>query len=76
MFVLETVLTDSIAQLSYLIADTETAVSQVLQMVKEQTVTATNGETISLKGETICIHGDGEDAVEFAKHISKEIRNL
>lgn len=57
-----------------LIHDTEIAVSQVLQMVKEQTVTATNGETISLKAETICIHGDGENAVEFARQVIAKLK--
>ncbi len=56
-----------------LIKDTETAISQVLQMVKEQTVTTTNGETIPLKAETICIHGDGENAVDFAREINSAL---
>ncbi len=56
-----------------LIKDTETAVKQVLQMVNAQTVTATNGETISIKAETICIHGDGENALEFARIINKTL---
>lgn len=56
-----------------LINDTEIAISQVLKMVNEQTVTATNGETVSLKAETICIHGDGENAVEFAKKINQKL---
>lgn len=56
-----------------LIHETETAISQVLQMIKEQTVTATNSEKVSLKAETICIHGDGENAVEFAKEINFQL---
>ena len=57
-----------------LIHKTEKTISQVLQMVKKQTVTATNGEPVSLKAETICIHGDGKNAVEFAKEINQELR--
>lgn len=53
-----------------LITNVDEAIKQVLQMIETQTVTATNGEIINLKAETICIHGDGENAVEFAKAIS------
>jgi len=47
----------------------EVVVKQVLQMAKEQTVTTTTGTAVSLKADTICIHGDGEYAVLFAKAI-------
>jgi UPF0271 protein len=57
------------SQPNALIRDVEKAAAQVMQMVREQTVTATGGETIRLKSETICIHGDGENALEFAKAI-------
>lgn len=57
-----------------LIQDTQKAISQVLQMIKEHTVTATNGEKVPLKAETICIHGDSENAVEFAKEISGRLK--
>ncbi len=53
-----------------LIFETEKAIFQVLEMVKEQTVTAVSGEKVPLKAETICIHGDGENAVEFARDIN------
>lgn len=58
-----------------LIKDSEQAVSQVLQMIKEQTVTATNGEKVALKAETVCIHGDGENALEFARMIRERLIN-
>jgi UPF0271 protein len=44
-------------------------VAQVLQMVKEGTVTSVTGKKVPIVAETICIHGDGEHAVEFAKAI-------
>lgn len=56
-----------------LIKDTELAVKQVVQMIRHQTVTTTNGETIPIKAETICIHGDGENALEFARTIKQKI---
>lgn len=56
-----------------LIKNVEESIKQVLQMVENQTVTATNGEIVKLKAETICIHGDGENAVEFAKAIYEKL---
>lgn len=57
-----------------LIKDSGQAVSQVLQMINENVVTATNGEKVSIKADTICIHGDGENALEFAKTINEKLR--
>jgi len=56
-----------------LIHDTEKAVSQVLEMIKEQSVTAVSGEKVLLKAETVCIHGDGENALEFAAAIRQSL---
>ena len=52
-----------------LIADTRTAIQQVLQMIKHQTVTSVTGKQVFITAETICLHGDGEHAVAFAKNI-------
>lgn len=52
-----------------LISDTDKVSAQVLQMVKEGTVTSVSGKTIPITAQTICIHGDGKYAVEFAKAI-------
>lgn len=46
------------------------ALKQVLQMVKQQTVTSTANKTIPVKADTICIHGDSKHAIDFAKKIS------
>jgi UPF0271 protein len=56
-----------------LIHDKQQAIAQVLEMIFEQKVTATNGEKIALKTETVCIHGDGKHALEFAKMINEEL---
>lgn len=58
-----------------LIGITEIAARQVQKMVLDQTVIATCGAEISLKAETICIHGDGENAIEFAKEICRCLKN-
>jgi UPF0271 protein len=56
-----------------LIENTEQSLSQVLQMVLQRTVQTNLGETIPIKAETICIHGDGEMAVVFAAQIRKKL---
>lgn len=57
-----------------LIDSTEKSIEQVLQMLLDKKVTATNGQKISIVAETICIHGDGQHAVEFAKTINERLR--
>lgn len=52
-----------------LLHDENEVISQVLQMISRQNVTCTDGNTIPVNAETICIHGDGEHAVVFAKAI-------
>ena len=57
-----------------LIDDPGQAVKQALQMVIERTVTTVTGKTISIVADTICIHGDGQHATQFAKAINEELR--
>ncbi|MCZ2458270.1 MAG: 5-oxoprolinase subunit PxpA [Chitinophagales bacterium] len=52
-----------------LIEDLQTATAQALQMIKEGRVKTVTGKIIPITAETICIHGDGKHAVEFAKKI-------
>lgn len=58
-----------------LIKDHETAVNQVIRMVKEGKVHSLQGEDISIKADTVCIHGDGENALDFAKYISIALKD-
>ncbi len=53
-----------------LIATAEESLQQVLQMIQQKTVTSVYGKKIPIDVNTICIHGDGEHAVEFAKQIN------
>lgn len=48
-------------------------VKQVMKFVKENKVLPVNGEEIVLQANTICIHGDGKHAVEFAKAIHQQL---
>ncbi len=54
--------------------DPDVAVERVLRMAREGTVAAVSGRVISLTAETVCIHGDGPDAVEFARRINARLR--
>jgi UPF0271 protein len=57
-----------------LIEDENVSAKQALQMIKQQTVTSVNNKNISIIAETICIHGDGEHAVEFAQLIHQNLK--
>jgi len=45
------------------------ALAQVLRMVTEGSVLAVDGTVVPIKAQTICIHGDGQQALAFAKDI-------
>lgn len=62
------------SQSNAIIDDTEKVVQQVVQMINEGTVTTISGKKIPIVAETICIHGDGKRAVDFAKAIHNAIR--
>ncbi|MEH3112459.1 5-oxoprolinase subunit PxpA [Pedobacter terrae] len=56
-----------------LITNDEDAVNQVLGFALKQKVKSVNGNHIAVKAETVCLHGDGKHAVEFAKLISEKL---
>ncbi len=62
------------SQSNALIKNTGEVVQQVLQMINEGTVTTVSGKKIPVIAETICIHGDGENAVEFAAAIHDKLK--
>ena len=41
----------------------------VMKMVQEQQVMTLEGTPVSLKAETICLHGDTSDAVNMARRL-------
>ena len=43
------------------------AAERVLRMLKEGKIRAVDGTDISVRAETICLHGDTPGAVEFAR---------
>jgi UPF0271 protein len=58
-----------------LIINNETAVSQVITMVKEGKVTSLQGADVLIQADTVCIHGDGEHALDFVKYISSALKD-
>ncbi|HYC84849.1 MAG TPA: 5-oxoprolinase subunit PxpA [Chryseosolibacter sp.] len=52
-----------------MIENPQTAANQVLQMVSRKTVTTTQGKEIPVIADTVCIHGDGKHALDFAQAI-------
>lgn len=62
------------SQPNALIENEVAAVLQVMQMIKNKIVTATNGEQIPIQAETVCIHGDGKHAVAFAKMLYNSLQ--
>ncbi|MGN7989307.1 5-oxoprolinase subunit PxpA [Pedobacter sp. 22226] len=57
-----------------LIDNEEGAISQVLNFALKQEVSSINGNRIAVVAETVCLHGDGEHAVAFAKLISERLK--
>lgn len=62
------------SQQGALIEETDKAIAQVLQMIQTGTVTSISGKQIPIAAETICIHGDGKNAVSFAKTIYEHLK--
>jgi len=60
-------------QSNALLHDKDAVVKQVLKFINQNKVTATTGEDIFILTDTVCIHGDGTHAVEFAKAIHQVI---
>jgi UPF0271 protein len=62
-------------QSNALITDEQQSITQVMMMVKQQQVISVNKKTIPLTAETLCLHGDGSHAVEFAKLINAKLKS-
>ncbi|WP_315898448.1 5-oxoprolinase subunit PxpA [Planococcus sp. CPCC 101016] len=57
-----------------LITDPGIAIDQVIRMVKENKVATVENTDVDLQAETICIHGDGVHALDFASEISRSLK--
>jgi UPF0271 protein len=52
-----------------LITDDEAALTQTLGMVLSGNVKSINGRDVALRAQTVCLHGDGEHALAFARRL-------
>ena len=52
-----------------LIEDPDRAGAQVLKMIKQGVVISASGKEVNVEAQTVCIHGDGKNALAFAKAI-------
>lgn len=57
-----------------LIKDDEAAVAQVLRMAREGVVRAVDGREVPIRADTVCVHGDGENAVKIAARLRAELK--
>lgn len=54
-----------------MVEDTEEAVDRVIRMVKDGKVEAVDGSDVSIAADTICVHGDTEQALAFVMELQK-----
>mgnify|MGYP000883446893 CR=1 FL=1 len=52
-----------------MITDEDFAIKRCVRMIKEEKVTSMSGKEIDVKGDTLCVHGDGPKAIQFVKKI-------
>lgn len=56
-----------------MIHDEKEAIARVIRMVKEGKVTSITGKDIAIKADSICVHGDNPQAVQFVVEIKKAL---
>lgn len=61
------------SQPNSIITDENVAVAQVLRLVREGKVRATDGTDVAIKADTVCLHGDGTHPVEFARKLRQAL---
>ena len=57
-----------------LITDADAAIAQVLRMVQGGQVRTQQGTDVAIRADTVCLHGDGAHAFEFAQRLSAALR--
>lgn len=60
-------------QAGAVIHDVSLVADRVLSMVKDKTVTAIDGSSISISAQTICVHGDTPGAIDMIKAIRSRL---
>lgn len=55
------------------IKDKDEAIKRVIRIVKEGKVTTASGKDIDIKADSVCVHGDNPQAIEFVKNIRQAL---
>ena len=58
-----------------MITDEDLAVKRCIRMVKEGVVTSITGKDVPIRGDTLCVHGDGPKALAFVERIRKAFQD-
>jgi UPF0271 protein len=58
-----------------IITDVQHALHQVMSLVEENRVLSLDGGYIDLRGDTLCLHGDAEHALQLARLIRQNLRD-
>lgn len=56
------------------ITDEAAAVDQVVRMLRDGVVRTTDGTDVSIQADTVCLHGDGPDPVNFALRLNVKLK--
>ena len=57
-----------------MVTNADAAVAQVLRMVREGQVRSQQGPDVAIRADTVCLHGDGPHALEFAQRLNEALR--
>ncbi len=52
-----------------MVHDKDVAIARTIKMIKEGVVVTITGNTIPIKADSVCVHGDNPSAVEFVKNM-------
>lgn len=63
------------SQANAIIHDSEHAIERVIHMVKQGKVRAVDGSDIKMKADTICVHGDEPQTLEFVVKLKQALIN-
>lgn len=61
-------------QKNAMVTDKDEAVRRVENMIKNKKIICEQGKEIGIKADTVCIHGDSQNALEFASKINGHLR--
>ena len=57
-----------------LITSADVAIAQVMRMVQSGLVRTQQGQEVAIRADTVCLHGDGAHALEFAQRLNAALR--